>query len=347
MKKIGIIGYFGAPGRCSDGQSVKTQILADELIKLYGSDEVLTVNTCGGIKYMLFYIYSLIKFEIICRNVFILPAENSIRLFSPIMVMCNFLLRRKLHYVVIGGWLPEFLQSKKWLSRVLKRFDCIYVETITMKSKLEAKGFKNIVILPNCKDLPIVDKSQFQKTFLPPYKFCTLSRVNKKKGIEDAISAIMAINKESGKTICTLDIYGPIADDYKERFTELLKDSPNFIQYKGVVTFDKTVDVLKDYFVLLFPTHYFTEGIPGTVLDAYAAGVPVIFSRWVNYKDLLDDGIVGIGYDFDNYEAFVNVIRDVIKDSEKITKMKYNCIQKAHAFLTKNVIKDILVPYLK
>jgi hypothetical protein len=54
--------------------------------------------------------------------------------------------------------------------------------------------------------------------------------------------------------------------------------------------------VLKDYFALLFPTHFYTEGIPGTVIDAYAAGIPVISAKWESYSDVIDEGVTGIGY---------------------------------------------------
>ena len=45
--------------------------------------------------------------------------------------------------MVIGGWLPNFLKKKKGLTKSLKKFDGIYVETSTMKTILEEMGFTN------------------------------------------------------------------------------------------------------------------------------------------------------------------------------------------------------------
>mgnify|MGYP002519543662 CR=1 FL=1 len=32
----------------------------------------------------------------------------------------------------------------------------------------------------------------------------------------------------------------------------------------------------------------YTEGVPGTIIDAYAAGLPIISAKWLNYGDILD-----------------------------------------------------------
>ena len=35
---------------------------------------------------------------------------------------------------------------------------------------------------------------------------------------------------------------------------------------------EKTVKTLENYYLLLFPTKFRTEGIPGTIIDALSAG---------------------------------------------------------------------------
>src|SRR5699024_10336083 len=102
----------------------------------------------------------------------------------------NFFKNRRIHYVVIGGWLPEFLKKRKNLMRILKSFDGIYVETNTMRKELEEQGFTNVHVMPNCKNLNILEKSQLIYHHSEPYKLCTFSRVMKEKGIEDAVEAV-------------------------------------------------------------------------------------------------------------------------------------------------------------
>ena len=48
----------------------------------------------------------------------------------------------------------------------------------------------------------------------------------KEKGIEDAINAVESINAHFGRTVYTLDIFGQVDVEYKERFSQLEKSFP-------------------------------------------------------------------------------------------------------------------------
>ena len=81
-------------------------------------------------------------------------------------------------------------------------------------------------------------------------------------------------------------------------------------------------NVIKGYYMLLFPTHFTTEGIPGTIIDSYAAGVPVIASKWDGFNDVIDNGVTGIGYQCLHNECLQAAIEDAIKSPNKIKEMK-------------------------
>lgn len=346
MKRIGLIGNLGSSNNCNDGQTVKTKIVLNGLIKIIGNEQVLYFNTFGGIKHLFKSVIITFSFLRKCNNVIILPAHNGIKIFAPLLAVLNRIYKRQLHYIVIGGWLPEFLISKPWLKKALLKFSFIYVETSTMKNKLEVMGFSNIIIMPNCKDLDILKEEDLPRTVSEPYKLCTLSRVIKQKGIEDAINAVNDLNKKYKRQVFSLDIFGPIDENYKDSFANIQLTFPPNIKYRGIVPFDKTVECLKNYYLLLFPTHYFTEGIPGTIIDSFAAGVPIIFSKWVNYKDLMQDGKDGIGYEFGNYNDFIEKIDYIIHQSELYKVMKINCLKRAEEFSTESVIKNLLAKHL-
>lgn len=337
LKAVSVIGHFGNSKLLLNGQTVKTKIITDELYKQLGSDEVLKLDTAGGKSILLKAPFQCLKALKTAKNVIIFPAHNGVRVYVPLLSFFRkFFKNRKLHYVVIGGWLPEFLQKRKRLAKQLKRFDGIYVETNTMKNALEKQGFTNIFVMPNCKDLKILKPEELVYPTGEPYKLCTFSRVMKEKGIEDAVNAVKEINEKEGRTVYTLDIYGQVDSSQTQWFENLQTTFPNYIEYKGVVDYDKSVEVLKNYFALLFPTRFYTEGIPGTIIDAYAAGIPVIASKWESFGDIVDDGITGIGYDFQNQKHLVELMERMEK--EQIDKMKTNCLSKGKSFLPNNVI---------
>ena len=111
-----------------------------------------------------------------------------------------------MHYVVIGGWLPQLLERNNLLTIKLKKFDGIYVETHFMIKALQKLGLQNIRYLPNFKRLDILKEDQLVYCTSEPYKLCTFSRVIKEKGIEDAINSVKSINDNLGRIVYTLDI---------------------------------------------------------------------------------------------------------------------------------------------
>lgn len=338
MKNVGICGHFGGNKNFLDGQTVKTKIVTKELEKEFGDDEVKKVDTFGGKRRLVPILLNLISLVVSCKNIIILPAHNSLRIFAPLLAFMNNFYHRKLHYVVIGGWLPKFVATRKWLKNALMKFTFIYVETRTMKNQLEAMGFTNIVLLPNCKDLNVIRLEELVYTKQEPFKLCTFSRVMKEKGIEDAINAVKAVNDKVGKNVYTLDIYGQVDKEQTDWFANLQTKFPDYVKYKGLVPFDKTTEVLKDYFLLLFPTKFYTEGIPGTIIDAYAAGLPVISSRWESFSDVVEDDITGIGYEFGSDEALIETLEMIEHNPQIVINMKEACLRKSKSYLPKFVV---------
>ena len=153
----------------------------------------------------------------------------------------------------------------------------------------------------------------------------------------------MKLNKKYGRKVFTLDIYGPVDPGEDEIwFAELRKSFTDAITYRGNAPFDKSVEILSSYFALLFPTQYFTEGIPGTIIDAYAAGVPVIASKWKSFADVVEDGVTGLGYNFNTTTDLEEIMEKIVNDPSMITDLKQGCIRKANDFLPQNAIKPLI-----
>lgn len=343
MKKVSVIGHFGGGLEYLDGQTVKTKIVAEELQNRFGTNEVLKIDTHGGAKTLLkapFQVFRALKKS---ANVLVLPAQNGLRVYAPLLIMQRYLFKnRKLHYSVIGGWLPSFLKTKKRLAKMLRKFDGIYVETNTMKKALEADGFENVYVMPNCKKLTALEKDELVYSSETPYRLCTFSRVMKEKGIEDSIEAVTEINRQYGKTVYSLDIYGQVDSAQTEWFDSLKESFPPFVAYKGLVPFDKSVEVIKDYFALLFPTRFYTEGIPGTIIDTYAAGVPVVSARWESFGDMVDENVTGLGYEFGNSEDLRSKLSYMAEHADEINAWKQNCLEKSRQFLPREAVKILL-----
>ena len=129
--------------------------------------------------------------------------------------------------------------------------------------------------------------------------------------------------------------------DYFEKQIEKYK----FVTYKGVAQQSDIPQALEKYDAMLFPTHYPTEGIPGSVIDAYISGIPVIASDWTYARELIEDGKTGIIIPFeDNQEIFNSVCEELLNDTEKLNRLKYYARLRAVEYHADNA-KKILRKY--
>lgn len=347
MNKVGIVGNFGS-NNISNGQIVKTKIVSRELEKKYGEDEIVTVNTDLRKTHPFKLLVSCIKLVFQNENILILPAQNGLKVFARLFSILCKILRKQLHYCVIGGWLPDFISENTYMLKYLKRFNAIYVETKTMKKKLFNIGLNNVYYMPNFKVIDLVSEREMPNNFSIPYKLCTFSRVKKEKGIIDAINAVNNINKKYGKKIYTLDIYGTIEDEFKQELYCMLSKYDCSIKYKGLVKYDKSTKVLKNYFALIFPTYYEGEGFPGTVIDAFSSGVPVIATDWKYNREIISNGKTGYIYNIhdDKEIELTNVLKDIYLSPNKITELKLNCLQEAAKY-DSSIVMECMINQLE
>ena len=118
LKKVGIFGHFGFGETLLNGQTIKTKIVTEELERRFGTSEVVKYDTHGGMRALLKLPTKAFFALKQCKNILIFPAQNGLRILTPLLLFYKaFFRKRKLHYVVIGGWLPEFLRNRKHLSK--------------------------------------------------------------------------------------------------------------------------------------------------------------------------------------------------------------------------------------
>lgn len=343
--KVSVLGHFGEGKLLLNGQTVKTKIVTEELQRQLGNEQVLKIDTHGGWKTLLKAPFQVLKALSKSRNVIIFPAHNGLRVYAPLLAGFRcFYKNKKLYYAVIGGWLPDFVKDRKRLAASLKKFDGIYVETKTMKTALDNMGFKNVYVMPNCKKLTVLSENELVYPDKAPYKLCTFSRVMREKGIEDAVNAVKKVNSELGYTAYSLDIYGQVDDGQVEWFDNLKKQFPEYIRYGGLVSFEKSVEVLKDYFALLFPTFYEGEGFAGTLIDAYSAGVPVIASDWKYNAELVNEN-TGFIFPTGDLSVFADILKNTAEKPESILSKKVLCLREVEKYRIEKAIR--VLPFLK
>lgn len=343
MKLMAICGNYSKGENAANGQLVKTLILTEALKEQFPDETIKCIDTSRMKKNPFSILVSVIKSLHGYSNVILLPAQLAIKILLPLYVMLNKIYKRKLHYYVVGGWLTEMLESKPKMLKYLKSLTGIYVELHSMEDDLKKLGLNNVFYVNKFRKLNLISQEDLKiVTDKEPHKLCYFARVRKDKGIEEVINAVDKVNSQCGRTVFTLDIFGKVDNDYQPRFDELLEQCSENIRYKGFVYFTDSTDILKQYFALVFPTYYAGEGYANTIVDAYAAGLPVIATNWKYNSEVIRDRIDGILYEWDKPEQLVEILSDVASSPERILSMKKNALERAKEYDPNSAIQALI-----
>lgn len=342
-KKVGIVGHFGADHVFYDGQTIKTRILYDEL-KEKDEFELFCVDTYllkrNPIRLLLNSIYCILS----CKTIILLLSGNGMKVYFPMMYWAKRLFHRRIFHDVIGGNLAEYVKKYPKYRNYLNSFEGNWVELHTMKAALEKEGITNCTVIPNFKRLDTKD-AKLEISDDEKNSFCTFSRVTEEKGITDAILSIDRYNRNHHAKV-KLDIWGQVDDSYKDKFDELLKEYDGCITYKGKVPYNESVEVLTNHIALLFPTYWKGEGFPGTIIDSYTAGLPVIASDWNANSELIENFETGWVYENAYMHDLYDSISWAVEHQDELISMRLKCIRKAAEYMPDKWI-DMIIDLLK
>jgi glycosyltransferase involved in cell wall biosynthesis len=338
--KILVLGYFGYQNNQLDGQTIKTRNVYN-LLKLKASE-------IGEVRYFDTQIFQYNKFAFIkllwkillCNKLIYLPAQNSLKYIFPFIYILSKIKSFSILYIVVGGWLYEYLENKSLHRYCLNRIEGVFTESDSLKNKLlYAYHFNNVVTFPNFRI------HNFVPTFTcndSVFKIVFMARLNRMKGI-DTVFLLAEYVKQFADI--SIDFYGPIAEEDEEYFRSQLRQYPA-VAYFGVLEPDTIYTILTQYDVMVLPTKYYTEGFPGSILDAYIAGIPVIATEWKHAKEFIEAEISGYIVPFINGEQkFIEAILRLYKDRDLLKVMRKNAYNKSKEYSAKAAWK-ILEPYI-
>ena len=140
-----------------------------------------------------------------------------------------------------------------------------------------------------------------------------LGHIRKDKGIDFLIEAF---NEEKLQNY-NLHLYGPLWGQLGEKESYSLKKIRNSknITYKGTIESKDAYKLISKYDALIFPTISPAEGYPGVIIEALLVGTPVIASKWLHLKEILNKNNSILFKPF-SHKAIVNAVLSYYENSE-------------------------------
>lgn len=147
-------------------------------------------------------------------------------------------------------------------------------------------------------------------------RFVYAGRVSQVKGLHILLAAILQIKQSNWE----LDIYGAVYDEeYYNSCLELTEKHP-YIHWKGVMVHDKMIETIAGYDALVFPS-IIQETMGLTMLEAFAAGVPVIGSAIWSVTEKVQDSVNGLLFKTGNIASLRKVLERVLDHPNDLKKM--------------------------
>lgn len=340
--KIGIIGRVDPNCTMSDGQTVKTRTVWKMLCGRYGDGNIVVVDTLNYKKEPFRVALEYRRCMKECEDVVVLLSRNGRKLFFPLLAKQAANNGKRIYHNLIGGSLADSVRSDTRLASQLSSFQVNWVESREMVAELAGYGVDNCSFLPNFKRIVPLREDELVVPLGSPRRLCMFTRMTEKKGIREAIDATRILCDRDGVGAWSLDLYGPLEQDFQEEFESMLAEAP-FARYCGCADPDESVKVLRGYWAMLFPTRWESEGFPGTIIDAFDAGLPVVASRWPYYHEMLCDGKTGFSYEYGGDAAALAAAIDCLADNEyRMMDYKVQCLKRAELYSAEKLFGNMV-----
>lgn len=189
-----------------------------------------------------------------------------------------------------------------WLSRLLHKRALRNCQYVIFQNADDLEAFVELGILPREKSILIqgsgVDMAANHPSKRRPHshdrvRFVFLSRLIAPKGIYELVEATREVLRESPNSIAVV-LCGATDPQNPKSITEQELESwvqEGLIEYRGVVP--NAVAAFEEADVAILPS-YWLEGLPRSVVEAAAMGLPVITTSSSGCRDAVVDGETGL-----------------------------------------------------
>ena len=168
----------------------------------------------------------------------------------------------------------------------------VIVESPFVVKEMSEYNINNCYVFPCVKRIPSLNPTTKEYNTDSPLRLIYFSRITEEKGLTDLIQTVKLLNNK--KVMFFLDIAGGVSKeeiDYEKKVIKMCDNDEN-MNYLGEsfsIIDDNSYKQLQRYDLHVFPSHFFQECAPGSIIDMFIAGVPTLSSEFENAKNILNE----------------------------------------------------------
>jgi glycosyltransferase involved in cell wall biosynthesis len=233
--------------------------------------------------------------------------------------------RKKIIFQLHGGDQPERFFRNHGISSRFRKWQLGAADAVVLLSERERRAaqdyclYKRLAVIPNAID--VKEFADFPPRAFPKdrYNLVYIGRLIREKGIFEAIEALAILRRE-GMDNLSLSVAGsgPAEAELRERVEALGLQGQ--VAFLGTVLGAEKVQFWRNADLCLFATH-FPEGLPYTILESLAVGVPVITTRVGAIPEAVEDGVHGVFVEPRDPDALARAIRAMLSNPDRLNAM--------------------------
>ncbi len=213
---------------------------------------------------------------------------------SLFVLISGFVFRRKVVIHLHGGYFKTFFTESFWLRKKYMKFVFKYVDRgivlgHCLKYLLEdVLSEDKIDVVPNGIDAFPFEEIRGERKDNGKFKILFAGVLEQSKGFFDLIKAVPTLARHYP------DIEVVIAGRWQGNGLKNIVESyvrkndlEKYVRFVGVVTGEEKMNLFKSSDVFVLPTYYHLEGQPVVILEAMAAGLPVITCERGSIKEMI------------------------------------------------------------
>lgn len=208
----------------------------------------------------------------------------------------------------------------------------------------------NIDIVPNGTDLIIPQiAKKLERTDIDPFTVTFLSSLMRSKGILEFVqAALLCLEKMPNMRFCIAGEWWNEDDTIrKETFACIPNEKIEKIRFLGLVTGEDKIRLYSETDIFVLPTYYPFEGQPTVIIEAMAAGCPVISTPHAAIPETVIDGVTGILVPPKSPRGLADAILHLVNKPDVYRSMAVAGYQRYLEFYTTEKSNELLLTSLR